>query len=243
MIPQNEKGTGMRRDRTSLDVLFRDGDLIVVNKRPGLLSQADRSGDPDLLTLLAEETGRTVYPVHRLDRGVGGLVAVAASERAARVLSALVSGEDGRFRKEYLTVVHGRFDRTEGELNDYLLRDAGRTRVVPKGTGGAKIARLAYRVLSETDAEGSPLSLLAVRLFTGRTHQIRAQLSNACHPVAGDGRYGAHDRFPPLALFASFLAFPHPKTGRILRFSALPDAAPFNRFTIPAPGEKGFFDD
>ena len=59
------------------DVLYRDGDVIVVNKTPGLLSQPDRSGDPDLLTLLSRETGRPVFPVHRLDRGVGGLVAVA----------------------------------------------------------------------------------------------------------------------------------------------------------------------
>ncbi len=227
------------------DVLYRDGDVIVVNKSPGLLSQPDRSGDPDLLTLLSREIGRPVYPVHRLDRGVGGLVAVAANQRAAGFLSAQLSEDNGRFRKEYLTVVHGRFEQTEGELSDCLLHEERRriTRVVPEGTPGAKDARLAYRVLGESDAEGVLLSLVAVRLFTGRTHQIRAQLSNAGHPVAGDGRYGAHDRFPPIALFSSHLSFPHPETGKLLRFSARPTRSPFDRFSIVFPEEKGVFDD
>ena len=233
----------MTGEKVPYDVLYRDGDLIVVNKRPGLLSQPDAGGDPDLLSLLSREYGGPVYPVHRLDRGVGGLIAVASSERAARVLSAQVAGESDAFRKEYLTVVHGRFDDAAGEMTDFLLRDAGRTRTVPEGTKGAKRARLAYRVLAESGEGGTPLSLLAVRLYTGRTHQIRAQLSGAGHPVAGDGRYGAHDRFPPLALFSSRLAFPHPVTGKILAFSVLPGTTPFDLFSIPNPGEKGFFDD
>lgn len=228
---------------TPYDVLYRDGDVIVVNKAPGLLSQPDAGGDPDLLSLLSREYGRPVYPIHRLDRGVGGLLAVAASRRAAGALSALVSGESDRFQKEYLAVVHGRFERSSGELTDFLLRDAGRTRVVSEGTKGAVIARLAYRVLAETEAAQKSLSLVAVRLYTGRTHQIRAQLSNAGHPVAGDGRYGARDRFPPIALFSYRLAFPHPVTGKPLRFSALPGTTPFDLFSIPAPGEKGLFDD
>ena len=227
------------------DVLYRDGDVIVVNKTPGLLSQPDRSGDPDLLTLLSRETGRPVFPVHRLDRGVGGLVAVAANERAAGVLSAQIANENGRFRKEYLTVVHGRFEQTEGELSDWLLREERRriTRVVPQGTPGAKDARLAYRVLGESDALGVTLSLVAVRLFTGRTHQIRAQMSNAGHPVAGDGRYGAHDRFPPIALFSSYLSFPHPETGKTLCFSARPTRSPFDRFSIAFSEDDNFPDE
>ena len=227
------------------DVLFRDRDVIVVNKTPGLLSQSDRSGDPDLLSLLSREIGRTVYPIHRLDRGVGGLIAVAANQRSAGVLSATVSGEKDAFDKEYLAVLHGRFTEPSGLLTDYLLRDEKRriTRVVGKETPGAKIARLAYRVLDTVDLDGRTLSLVAVRLFTGRTHQIRAQFANIGHPVAGDGRYGAHDRFPPIALFSCRLAFPRPQSGEIMRFSAKPAGIPFNAFSIPDPGEKGFFDD
>ena len=225
------------------DVLYRDRDVMVVNKAAGLLSQADRSGDPDLLTLLSREIGHPVFPVHRLDRGVGGLIAVALNQTAAAKLSLLVSREDGAFKKEYLAVLHGRFDGECGTLTDFLLRESGRTRVVSEGTKGAKIARLAYRVLAEADAEGVPLSLVAVRLFTGRTHQIRAQFANAGHPVAGDGRYGAHDRFPPIALFSCRLSFPHPVNGKTLCFSAIPNGSPFDRFLIPDHGEKGFFDD
>ena len=225
------------------DVLYRDCDVIVVNKAAGLLSQPDPSGDPDLLTLLAREVWRPVFPVHRLDRGVGGLIAVALSQPAAAKLSSLVSREDGAFKKEYLAVLHGRFDAESGTLTDHLVREGGRTRVVQEGTRDAKIARLAYRVLAESDFEGLPLSLVAVRLFTGRTHQIRAQFANAGHPVAGDGRYGAHDRFPPIALFSFRLSFAHPANGKTLCFSAIPDGTPFDRFQIPDPGEKGFFDD
>ena len=235
----------MTRDDRPYDVLFRDGDVIVVNKSPGLLSQPDRGNDPDLLTLLSRETGRSVFPIHRLDRGVGGLIAVAVNQRAAGTLSSLVSDGNGAFIKEYLAVVHGRFDVPSGELSDYLLREERRriTRVVPAGTPGAKPARLAYFVLGETDLDGRAFSLVAVRLFTGRTHQIRAQFSNAGHPVAGDGRYGAHDRFPPIALYSAYLSFPHPGTGERLVFSAAPTLPPFDSFTIPPAGEKGFFDD
>ena len=235
----------MTRDSHPYDVLFRDDDVIVVNKTPGLLSQSDRSEDPDLLTLLSFEIGRPVFPVHRLDRGVGGLVVVAQNERAAGVLSAHLSGENDSFRKEYVAVVHGRFDEASGVLSDLLLREERRriTSVVTAGTPGAKPARLGYRVLSETDLDGRTFSLVAVRLFTGRTHQIRAQLSHAGHPVAGDGRYGARDRFPPLALFSSYLSFQHPKTKEKLVFSAVPTIPPFDRFVIPPAGEKGFFDD
>ena len=225
------------------DVLYRDRELIVANKAPGLLSQSDRSGDPDLLTLLSRETGRPVFLVHRLDRGVGGLIVAAVNQRAAAKLSQFVAGEDGAFKKEYIAVLHGFFDGEYGTLTDCLLREGGRTRVVPEGTKDAKIARLAYRVLGKTEADGKTLSLVAVRLFTGRTHQIRAQFANAGHPVAGDGRYGAHDRFPGIALFSSRLSFPHPATGKTLCFSAIPDGTPFDRFSIPDPGEKGFFDD
>lgn len=227
------------------DVLFRDRDVIVVNKTPGLLSQPDRSGDPDLLTLLSGEVGRPVFPIHRLDRGVGGLLAVAANKGSAATLSAIFSEEKDALKKEYLTVLHGRFERPSGELSDYLLHDERRriTRVVPDGTAGAKRARLSYRVLSDGVFDDRPLSLAAVRLYSGRTHQIRAQFSNAGHPVAGDGRYGANDRFPPIALFSSFLSFPHPKTGETLRFSAAPTPPPFDLFTVPVPKEEGFFDD
>lgn len=235
----------MTRDDRPYDVLFRDGDVIVVNKSPGLLSQPDRGNDPDLLTLLSHKIGHPVFPIHRLDRGVGGLIAVAVNQRAAGALSSLVSDGNGAFVKEYLAVVHGRFDAPSGELSDHLLREEKRriTRVVPAGTPGAKPARLAYFVLGETDLDGRAFSLVAVRLFTGRTHQIRAQFSNAGHPVAGDGRYGAHDRFPPIALYSAYLSFPHPGTGERLVFSAAPTLPPFDRFVIPSQGEKGFFDD
>ena len=164
----------MTGETTPFDVLYRDRDVIVANKRPGLLSQPDAGGDPDLLSLLSREYGGPVYPVHRLDRGVGGLIAVASSERAARVLSAQVAGESDAFRKEYLTVVHGRFDDAAGEMTDFLLRDAGRTRTVPEGTKGAKRARLAYRVLAESgEGASDPRAAVGRRASRRGRRQIR----------------------------------------------------------------------
>ncbi len=210
-------------------ILYEDDALVIVRKAPGLLSQKDASCDPDLLTLLRERYEKEglpsrVYPVHRLDRGVGGLMVVARSKQAAAMLSAAVSDHTA-FVKEYLAVFHGLASRRAGVLEDALYHDerARRTLAVSRDDPRGKRASLAYRVVAERSVPGKkPLSLAVIRLETGRTHQIRAQLSAHGHPLAGDGRYGARDRYGEIALFSARLSFLHPGRRERLSFHALP---------------------
>lgn len=221
-------------------VLYEDNELAVVRKAPGLLSQRDASRDPDLLTLLSarySEQGvpSRVYAVHRLDRGVGGLMVVARTERSAAALSAAVS-DHAAFVKEYLAVLHGIADDSSATLRDYLYHDerSRRTTVVSESDSRGKLAVLSYRTLeTSAAAQKKPLSLVLVRLQTGRTHQIRAQFSAHGHPLAGDGRYGARDRYGEIALFSAHLSFLHPKSRKRLSFFALPErASAFSEFSI-----------
>lgn len=221
-------------------VLYEDRDLAVVRKSPGLLSQADASRDPDLLSLLSARyrqmgLASRAYPVHRLDRGVGGVMVVARTERAAARLSAAIS-DHGAFVKKYLAVFHGLASQSSGRLEDSLYHDerARKTTVVSKDDPRGKRAALAYLVADELKVpDKKPLSLALIRLETGRTHQIRAQLSAHGHPLAGDRRYGAHDRYGEIALFCAQLSFPHPSTGETMTFRYLPNGlSAFSEFAL-----------
>ena len=219
-----------------LTVLYEDDSLFIVRKAPGLLSQRDAGGDPDLITLLKGRGRRgEVYPIHRLDRGVGGLVVAARTHGAAAALSADFA-DHRRLTKEYLAVVHGTLDSEVGMLRHNLFHDERkrRTFVLPEGDQRGKEAVLTYRVLLSVPREnGKMLSLLLIRLETGRTHQIRAQFSAIGHPLAGDGRYGAHDRYPSISLYSARLAFSHPTTGARLDFRSLPQGiSAFSEFLI-----------
>ena len=205
--------------------------LAVAVKPAGVLSQPDRTGEDSMVTLLKNALGREVFPVHRLDRAVGGLMVFAMSKSAAGKLSALVGSE--AFEKEYLAVIHGAPSEEKGELSDYLFHDSRRnlTSVVGAEHKDAKAARLAYTLLAR-DMEWE-FSLVRVRLYTGRTHQIRVQFSSREMPLVGDGQYGARDRMG-LALWSARLTFRHPARKKTMTFEALPDstAAPWDRFSI-----------
>jgi 23S rRNA pseudouridine1911/1915/1917 synthase len=206
-------------------IVFADNHLLVVDKPPGVPSQADDSAAPDLLSLareyVKEKYGKpgNVYLglVHRLDRPVGGLVVLARTSKAAARLSAAM--REGYFVKEYLAIVTGSAPEA-ATLVDWLLKDreTNTVRRVPPGTPGAREARLAYRCL----ARSGPLSLLAVRLETGRSHQIRVQLCGAGLPIVGDHRYGGATGKGDPALFAAALEFPHPVGGREMAFRLHP---------------------
>lgn len=215
--------TGMRQVRAlEITLYYNDGAVAVCRKPAGVDSESE------LPALLRAGLGTAeVFCVHRLDRGVGGVMVYALTREAAASLSEQMRA--GLFRKEYLAVAHGAFGETEGTLRDLLFHDRAKNKsyVVTRRRGGVKEAALDYRVLGE--AEG--LSLLRIRLHTGRSHQIRVQLGSRRHPLVGDAKYGSPARECPIALFSCALSFTHPGSGRALTFSAPPpETYPWDRF-------------
>ncbi len=213
-----------------MNIIYQDEMIVVCEKQPGVLSQAGKSGEETMLTLLKEETGDTVFPIHRLDREVGGVMVYAKTKSAAAVMSQAM--QQGRFRKEYLAVLRGCPHPPEGIMEDLLLHDRQKNKsyVVDRIRKGVKPAKLAYTVLEGSDTK----SLVQVRLFTGRTHQIRVQFSSRQMPLLGDGRYGGGSG--TIALWSVRLSFPHPADGKQMTFFLLPAA--LGGYTVFPPLEN-----
>lgn len=214
-------------------VLHIDNSIAVCVKPSGMLSQADEKGEAGLKELLEEELGKQVYLIHRLDRPVSGVMVFALDKKAAGKLSTEVADHDS-FVKEYLTVIGGRPAEDSGTMTDYLFRDrfSGKTFAVSSPRKGAKDAKLDFwRLDTVNHGENGEISLVKVRLHTGRTHQIRVQFSSRGTPVAGDGKYGSRIKAEGIALHSYKLGFHHPKTDKFVEFTASPKNEPlFNLF-------------
>ena len=168
-----------------------------------------------------------VRTVHRLDRVVSGVMVLARSANAASELSRQI--REDQFRKEYLAVVHGRPENPEGTLHDLLARDkARRMTFVAEAPGkGVQEAALSYRVLEYANG----MSLVRVRLHTGRTHQIRVQFSSRGMPLVGERKYAVWNDPCELALWSAKIGFYHPGTGEWVEFSKEPPAVfPWTEF-------------
>ena len=212
-----------------IEILYEDAHVLVAVKPQGMPSQPDPTGAPDALTLAA--AGKTLYPVHRLDRMTGGVMVFARTRAAAAALSRQFAdhGTD-EIGKHYLAVVAGTVPGPL-TLRDDLLRDArtGMARVVPAGSG--QEARLTASPIGYATFSGGAVTLLEVRPETGRFHQIRCQLSAHGFPILGDGKYGSRVRVP-LALFAETLTFRHPDAGALVTFRApRPSGGAWDAFT------------
>lgn len=208
----------------SILVIYEDNHLLVVNKPAGVLSQGDRTGDLDLLTMgKAWVKDRYNKPgavflglVHRLDRPASGVMLFARTSKAASRLAAQF--KERSVQKVYLALVEGRTPGA-GAWEDYLLKgDLAKSRedvrVVASGTAGAKEARLEMKTLHRFAASGNlpECSLIEIKLETGRTHQIRVQCSTRGFPLIGDFRYGSRTELDGknLALHAARLELMHP---------------------------------
>ena len=198
-----------------IPILYADDGIAVCIKPVGVASEKD--GMP---ALLRTQLGGEFYPVHRLDTAVGGVMVYARTPKAAAALSEQI--RDHSFQKEYLAVAQGAVEPAEGEWSDLLFHDRGRNKsyVVKRRRAGVREAGLDYRVLETRDG----LSLLHIRLHTGRTHQIRVQAASRAHPLVGDVKYGSTVRDCPIALWSHALCFSLPSTGEMRRFEALPEA-------------------
>lgn len=209
-----------------IPILFQDRSLLVCVKPAGILSQAGPG--EDLLQLLSRQESCPLFPVHRLDRGVGGVMVLAKTGPAAAALSAAMARRD--VKKEYLCVVHGHPAEDAGVYRDLLFHDKNRNKtfVVRRMRGGVKEAELDYQVLSAAPEA----ALVRVRLHTGRTHQIRVQFASRKTPLVGDGKYGGGSG--EIALWSCLISFPHPETGEALSFRALPQGGVWEQFPIAA---------
>ena len=211
-----------------ISILRQDEELIVCIKPAGLLSE--RGGLPERLE---EQCGGAVYPVHRLDRDVGGVIVYARTRDAAAALSALIAAR--RMEKEYLAVVEGIPEAESGVLRDLLYHDCSRNKsyVVQRPRKGVKEAALRYRLLKTAETEQGTLSLLRISLDTGRSHQIRVQFASRRLPLAGDARYGSRVRAGGIALWSAALRFPDLHGGGERQFEALPPAVePWTLFSL-----------
>lgn len=214
-----------------MDVLYLDNHLLVVEKPVGLLVQGDRTGDVDLLTLgkryikdRFDKPGNVYLGlVHRLDRPASGVIVLARTSKAAARLS-----EQFRRRtvdKRYTALIEGELDGG-GILRHRLAASGGSVRVVGEEKiddtkrGRGKSAELRWRSLERRGG----LTLVGIRLKTGRKHQIRVQLSAIGHPIVGDFRYGATRPFDGrnLALHCYLLGFEHPIRREWMEFVAPP---------------------
>lgn len=213
----------------NIKVIYEDNHIIVVEKKPNIPSQSDKTEDPDMLTIIKQYIkGKYRKPgnvylglIHRLDRPVGGVMIFAKTSKAAARLSEQV--REKIFQKRYLAVVDGKLDKEAGILENYLYKDARNniSKVVSKEKKNSKLAKLDYKVLKYNEIKN--LSLLEINLHTGRHHQIRVQLSNFGHSIFGDQKYGTRGTNKQIALWAYKLSIIHPITKEKMIFEDLPE--------------------
>lgn len=188
-----------------MEILYSDDQIIVCVKPVGLDSEHD----------VPAALGGEIYPLHRLDKNVGGVMVYARTKAAAAKLSRAI--QDGSLIKEYVATVHGT-PPEEGDWEDLLFKDSSKNKVfvVKKERKGVKKARLEFKRLSASEP-----SLVRIRLHTGRSHQIRVQFASRGYPLVGDHKYGAKDAYTAPLLFSCCLTFPH--KGKTVRFEKMPD--------------------
>ena len=191
-----------------MQILYSDPQIVAAVKPVGLDSETE------FPAALRESLGGILFPIHRLDKNVGGVMVYARTKQAAALLSKAI--QDGTMVKEYVALVHGTPPET-GDWEDFLFKDSTKNKVfvVKKERKGVKKARLEYRRLTEGET-----SLVRIRLHTGRSHQIRVQFSSRGFSLVGDHKYGARDESPAPFLFSCQLTFPY--RGKTAVFSCLP---------------------
>lgn len=158
--------------------------------------------------------------IHRLDRPVGGVMVFARTSKSASRLSEQVRNKT--FQKTYIATVDGRFNQEHAILEDYLYKDERNniSRVVNKDKKNAKLAKLEYEVIDYD--EKRDLSVVKIKLYTGRHHQIRVQFSNIGHSLYGDQKYGVRGKGKQIRLWAYELIFEHPVKREMMTFKSMP---------------------
>ncbi len=180
-----------------MEILFKNRDFVACVKPVGLDSESQVPG------ALREQLGGEIFPLHRLDKNVGGVMVFARNKKAAAQLSATIA--KGEMVKEYVALVHGT-PPAEGDWEDLLFKDSRKNKVfvVKRQRAGVKAARLTYQLIKAGER-----SLVHIRLYTGRSHQIRVQFSSRGFPLVGDHKYGSRDERKEPMLFSRRISFPY----------------------------------
>ena len=194
-----------------MDILYSDHNIAVIIKPVGLDSEQE------IPAAITQALGGEVFPIHRLDKNVGGVMVYARTKTAAASLSKAV--QEGLMIKEYVALVHG-IPPEAGDWEDFLFKDSRKNKVfvVKRERKGVKRARLEFQRLSEGET-----SLVHVRLHTGRSHQIRVQFASRGFPLVGDHKYGSRDEATAPKLFSCRLTFPY--RGSTVVYEAFPEWA------------------
>lgn len=194
-----------------MEILYSDKEIAVCVKPVGLDSEQQ------VPAALKDALGGGFFPVHRLDKNVGGVMVYARTKQAAAALSEAI--QEGSMVKEYVALVHG-VPPEAGDWEDLLWKDSSKNKVfvVKRERKGVKKARLEFQRLTDQKP-----SLVRIRLHTGRSHQIRVQFASRGFPLVGDRKYGARDGSPAPMLCSCCITFP--LNGRLHRFEFLPDWA------------------
>ncbi len=194
-----------------MDILYSDKHIAVCVKPVGLDSETEVPAEIQAIL------GGDVFPLHRLDKNVGGVMVYARTKTAAAALSEEI--REGRMVKEYVALAHGTPPEL-GDWQDLLFKDSRKNKVfvVNRERKGVKAARLEYKRLTAGDA-----SLVRIRLHTGRSHQIRVQFASRGFPLLGDHKYGAKDEHTAPMLFSCCLSFSF--QGKPYQFESLPQWA------------------
>ena len=224
-----------------LNILYEDDYLLACVKPCGVPSQADKSNAEDMVSLIKNylfdksdsDEEPYVAVIHRLDRPVGGVMIFAKTPEAAAKLSDDM--QDGNIVKYYQAVVSGEMPDYDGELVDYIVRDPknNTSKLVPKGTKGAKKAELFYEVIDSFETDMGVLSLILIELVTGRHHQIRVQLGARGCGIWGDTKYNPKfmaqkNKYKQIGLYSCRIELNHPVTGEELVFKSEPEGEAFD---------------
>lgn len=224
-----------------LKIIYEDKYILCLEKPQGIPTQSDKTNDEDIMTVslnYLKSKGSLPYLglIQRLDRPVGGVLVFAKTEFANKELSKQV--QNRQINKEYFAVVCGKPENETEMLQDYLkkLKTINMSKVTTEDDKLGKLAKLEYKIIGsvETDEYGI-LSLLKIKLFTGRHHQIRLQLSNAGLPIWGDNKYNKifvkKKEFTQIALWSHKFGFIHPKLKKNVEFESFPgNIYPFKLF-------------
>jgi 23S rRNA pseudouridine1911/1915/1917 synthase len=223
IITINSTGTACKKIETELNnlkIVFEDDYIIVVEKPSGMLSVSTGKGNE--MTAYSrlrnyvkmKSLQNRIFIVHRLDKGTSGLMMFAKSEQAKRILQS--NWNSVIQQRKYIAVVCGRLKNEQDTIISYLKENTAMQMYVSKNTEDAQRAVLSYRVLRSNNN----FSLIEAELKTGRKNQIRVQMQEAGHSIAGDKKYGGKSSpVGRLALHAKTLEFIHPVTHERMRFS------------------------